>query len=82
MGVATDDGVSVLPSYKNDGSTATPEYYDYSWKNGDLFDPVTGKTQPTLGTVHTHPDPGTGDPTASVYDVQYFSNATPDKVLW
>ena len=81
FGVITDNGVLVLPSYKNDNSEATPENYGYSWQNGDIIDPVSKKTQSTLGTIHTHPDPKGGDATASIFDIQYFSSKTPNKVF-
>ncbi len=77
MGVITDNGVLVLPSYKNDNSTATPENYGYSWKDGNIKD-ADGNSFSTLATVHTHPNPN-GDKTASIYDVNYFSVKAPNK---
>ena len=77
MGVLTDNGVLVLPSYKNDESTVSPENYGYSWANGNIQD-ADGNSFNTLGTVHTHLNPN-GDGTASLEDTRYFSTNAPNK---
>ena len=77
MGVITDKGVLVLPSYKNSESESTPENYGYSWTNGNIQD-ADGNSFNTLGTVHTHPNLN-GDMTASMEDISYFSKKAPNK---
>jgi hypothetical protein len=57
MGVITNNGVLVLPDYKNDKSTVPFHKYQYNFKNGNAVD-AAGNTYNTLGTIHTHPRGG------------------------
>ena len=53
MGVITDKGVLVLPSYKNTFNDSSPDKYGYSFSKGNIKD-ADGNSFNTLGTVHTH----------------------------
>jgi RHS repeat-associated protein len=77
IGIITDNGILVLPSYKNDPTTSEVEEYGYSWNNGNISD-ADGNSFSTLGTMHTHPNPN-GDGTASIEDISYFGAKTPNK---
>jgi hypothetical protein len=85
MGVITKKGVLVLPSYKNNASTATPEVYDYSWENGSIKD-ADGNSFKAVGTMHTHPELATdmqgnvvhGWMGPSREDFDYFGTKTPN----
>jgi hypothetical protein len=77
IGVITDKGVLVLPSYDNNSTTVIPKQYGYSWEKGNIKD-TEGNSFNTLGTIHTHPNPN-GDKTASMEDISYFSINAPNK---
>ena len=55
MGVITNNGVLVLPSWNNGPKDAKVEEYGYSFEKGKLVDPVTEKGMSFSGTAHTHP---------------------------
>lgn len=55
MSVITDNGVLVLPSWANSSGEGGVSKYGYSFKGGDLVDPVSKKTLNTVATAHTHP---------------------------
>ena len=79
FGVMLDNkSVLVMPNDKSATNNNQPEYYGYSWKNGNLVDPVSGKTLNVTGTIHTH-FAEWGDNTASDDDRYYFSKNTPNK---
>jgi hypothetical protein len=54
MGVITDQGVLVLPNYKNGEGVVDLDDYEYSVKNGNIID-SKGTEFNTIATVHTHP---------------------------
>ncbi|MBK7885182.1 MAG: hypothetical protein IPJ81_16370 [Chitinophagaceae bacterium] len=80
FGVILKNSVLVLPSYKNTSSESTPENYGYSWKDGNIYDPVSKTTLSTIATIHTHLNP---DPyyynAPNGADQAYFSSKTPNK---
>jgi hypothetical protein len=85
MGVITDKGVLVLPSWKNGPKDSKVEEYGYSFEKGKLNDPVTGKGMSFSGTIHTHPslEMGTGKIMHSWMgpsreDYNYFGEKTPN----
>ncbi len=55
MGIITDKGVLVLPSYKNTSGEVNLADYGYSVKNGNVID-AKGTVFNTVATAHTHPD--------------------------
>ena len=88
MGVITDNGVLVLPSYKNTEGDVNLSNYKYSIKDGNVVD-AGGTTYNTVATVHTHPN-GTGP---SLYilnpgggggwgDLGFAANSTPNKPIF
>jgi RHS repeat-associated protein len=86
MGIITDNGVLVLPNYKNDDSTIPFPKYGYSSKNGNIVD-ADGTEYNTVATVHTHPN-GSGP---SLYmpgeeggwgDLGFAANRTPNKPVF
>jgi len=81
--VIGDKNVLVLPEYKNDNTTSNvEEYYNYSWKNGNIKD-ADGNTFNTVGTIHTHQDDLKGEwgyiAPPGVDDDRYFTSKTPNK---
>jgi hypothetical protein len=50
-----NNGTLVLPSYNNKPGEVDLKQYNYSFKNGNLVDPVSGKALNTVATAHTHP---------------------------
>lgn len=55
LAVIGDKSALVLPDYKNSGSEGSGGTdMVYSYKNGNLQDPVSGKQFNTIGTVHAH----------------------------
>jgi hypothetical protein len=76
--------VLVLPDYKNSIGSADPGDYGYSFKNGNLQDPLTGKAFATIGTVHSHPE-GSGPSTYVVKgygDLGMAAFGTPGKPVF
>jgi hypothetical protein len=57
MGVITNNGVLVVPNYKNTENEVNLINYEYSVTNGNVVDAI-GNTYNTLATVHTHPRGG------------------------
>lgn len=55
MGVIGDKEVLVLPSWDNSSGEGGVTKYRYSFKDGNLVDPVSGKSFNTVATAHTHP---------------------------
>lgn len=79
LGFLLPKGVLVLPEYKNEQTTSYVDDYGYKIKNSTVFDPVTKKSMPQLGTIHTHPvkmDKASAAP--SIEDVRYFSRVMPN----
>ena len=74
MGIITDNGVLVLPSWDNTPSWSKVEEYGYSFESGNLSDPVTEKKVSFSGTVHTHPN--VKNPSREDYG--YFGSNTPN----
>ncbi|HEX8575905.1 MAG TPA: hypothetical protein VF677_06385 [Flavobacterium sp.] len=85
VGVIGDKGVLVLPDYKNSGASGSiGKEFGYSFKNGNLQDPLTGKSFNTIGTVHAHlsgsePSTYTGDGWG---DLGVASMVTPNKPVF
>ena len=87
MGVLTNNGVLVVPDYKNTSSTVHASVdlrdYGYSTKDGNVVD-AAGNVFNTLATVHTHPGGGS----ASTYlvdsygDLGFASSHTPYKPVY
>jgi len=85
MGIITDKGVLVLPSWKNLTTACAAEDYGYSFENGKFKDVVTDKTISVLGSMHTHPTLETdlkgnvihGWMHPSEEDYSYFGDRTP-----
>jgi hypothetical protein len=67
-----------MPDYKSTQSNNQPEYYNYKWENGNLFDPLTKSTLSVDATIHTHLAPW-GDSEPSQDDQEYFALKTPNK---
>ena len=83
MGVITDNGVLVLPSYKNTENGVDLADYGYSTKNGNIVD-ARGYELNTIATVHTHPK-GDGPSTYTVTghgDLKFASLSTPYKPVY
>jgi hypothetical protein len=79
--VVSKNGVLVLPDYKNtDHEIKLDDYHYDNWKNGNLVDPVSGKTIDVLGTIHTHLTPN-GDATPSDQDVYTAASKMPYKIF-
>ncbi|MDR2804291.1 MAG: DUF6443 domain-containing protein, partial [Dysgonamonadaceae bacterium] len=87
MGVITNNGVLVLPSYKNGKNTTSLRNYGYSFKNGNVVDAVENMYS-TLGTIHTHPNgslPSThiiGYDDAGYGDLGFAAGSTPYKPVF
>lgn len=83
LAVMGDKNVLVLPDYKGEIDTSSSiTDYGYGFKNGNLQDPITGKSFNTIATVHTHP--GGGGPSfyegdGGFGDLAFASNNTPNK---
>ncbi|MBK8787003.1 MAG: hypothetical protein IPN43_11045 [Chitinophagaceae bacterium] len=71
--------VLVLPDSKNSQSEVIPENYGYTWKDGNIVDPVTGKTLEVVATMHTHLIPSGYDPMPSYDDQRYSAKRMPNK---
>jgi RHS repeat-associated protein len=78
FGAIMKNGVLVLPDSKNGDHDTNVEEYGYKWTNGNLFDPVAGKIDKIVGTIHTHLAPN-GDSDPSIEDVNTFAKVTPNK---
>jgi RHS repeat-associated protein len=85
MGVITDKGVLVLPSWNNGKKDSKIEEYGYAFDKGKLADPVSDKKTPFSGTVHTHPTLETVSGVVnhswmhpSQEDYDYFKEHTPN----
>jgi RHS repeat-associated protein len=88
MGVIINNGVFVVPDYKNTASEVNLTNYGYSVKDGNVVD-ANGTTYNTVATVHTHPDgsgpslyvlnPGGG---GSWGDLGFAANRTPYKPVF
>ena len=74
MGVITNDGVLVLPSWDNTPTWSKIEEYDYSFSNGKIIDAITGEKISFSGTVHTHINVNY----PSREDYGYFGDHTPN----
>lgn len=85
LAVIGDKSALVLPDYNNSGSEGSGgSETGYSYKNGNLQDPVTGKQFNTIGTVHAHmlgggPSNYTGDGWG---DLGFARSATPNKPVF
>jgi hypothetical protein len=81
--VMGDKNVLVIPDYKGEIDTSSDiRDYGYSFKDGNLQDPITGKSFKTVATVHTHPGgdtPSTYSGTGSFGDLGFATNHTPNK---
>ena len=86
MGVITDNGVLVLPSYKNGKKDSKIEEYGYTFEKGKIVDPVSGGKISFSGTIHTHPTLETDLQGNVIHswmgpsreDYTYFGNNTPN----
>ena len=85
MGIITDKGVLVLPSWNNGKHDSKVEKYNYAFDKGKLIDPVSDKEIPFSGTIHTHPTLETANGkimnswmNPSPEDYEYFGNRTPN----
>ena len=78
FGVITKKGVLVTPDYKNTAGESSPTKYGYTFKNGNIVDPLTNSQISTVATIHTHLSPG-GDPMPSFTDQENLSLNTPNK---
>ncbi|WP_281323314.1 RHS repeat domain-containing protein [Flavobacterium aestivum] len=81
LAVIGDKSALVLPDYNNSRSEGNGGGMGYSYKNGNLQDPVTGKEFNTIGTVHAHmsgngPSDYTGDGWG---DLDFARSSTPNK---
>ena len=56
MGVITNNGVLVLPSYANEKGNAKFHEYGYKAQNGNVVDAISGKELNTVAMAHTHPN--------------------------
>ncbi|OYQ51265.1 hypothetical protein CHX27_00385 [Flavobacterium aurantiibacter] len=80
-----DKSVLVLPDYLNtesEGSIGTE--FGYSYKNGNLQDPITGKQFNTLGSIHAHSN-GSGPSYYTVSgwgDLGFAAKAIPNKPVF
>jgi RHS repeat-associated protein len=81
FGVIMKNGVLVLPDSKNKQDENIPESYGYTWANGKLYDPIGKANLSILGTIHTHLDKNSGDPSPSSEDVGYFARRAPYKPI-
>jgi len=86
MGIITDKGVLVLPSWNKKVTESAVEDYGYAFDKGNLVDPVSNKSISFSGTIHTHPTYET-DPHGNVVhswmkpsgeDFDYFGRETPN----
>ena len=80
LAIVLENSVLVLPDYKNTSTESTPENYGYSWKDGNIYDPVTQTTFITVATIHTHLKPDKyyfNAPNGA--DQTYFGSNTPNK---
>ncbi|MDR0823786.1 MAG: hypothetical protein LBN74_01735 [Prevotella sp.] len=78
MSAITDNGVLVLPSWDNKPDEAKFTEYEYSAKNGNVVDAVTGKEMNTVAMAHTHP----GGTMPSNADRIFASNTIPNKPMY
>jgi len=86
MGIITDKGVLVLPSWKNKVTESEVEDYGYAFDKGNLIDPFNNKKLSFSGTIHTHPTLQTDQQGNVVHswmgpsreDYTYFGNETPN----
>jgi hypothetical protein len=86
MGIITNNGVLVLPNYKNDRSSVPFRGYGYNFQNGNMVD-ASGKIYNTLGTIHTHPSGNQPSTWVVGYDAGYgdlgfAAQATPNKPVF
>jgi RHS repeat-associated protein len=85
LAVIGDKSALVMPDYNNTSSEGSGgSKMGYSYKNGNLQDPVTGKQFNTIGTVHAHmsgngPSNYTGDGWG---DLSFARSATPNKPVF
>ncbi|MBD3581321.1 DUF6443 domain-containing protein [Flavobacterium selenitireducens] len=84
LAVIGETSALVLPDYKNSGSEGNASDLGYTFKNGNLQDPLTGKQFNTVGSVHAHlsglgPSTYTGDGWG---DLDFARNATPNKPVF
>ncbi len=81
FGVIGDKGVLVLPDYQNSGASGKTNAFGYSFKNGNLQDPISGQQFNTLGSIHAHlSGGGPSDYTGDGYgDLGFASGSTPFK---
>jgi RHS repeat-associated protein len=86
MGIITDNGVLVVPNYKNSVGGVSLDDYGYSTKNGNVVD-KNGTEYNTVATVHTHPSGG--EPSLYVLtsgggwgDLGFAASKTPNKPVF
>jgi hypothetical protein len=82
LGLIGNDGVLVLPDYKNNSTTSETDGVGYKISNSKVIDPITKKTFSILGTIHTHPlkfelDPSSAGPSRE--DISVLTTKTPNK---
>ena len=85
FGIITENGVLVLPVYKNDYGSADTKQYGYHFKNEQYTDPVTGESLSYVATIHTHQDKTNPNPNLSMYEEygdEYIAvHRTPNKPM-
>lgn len=83
-GVIGDKGVLILPDYKNTSIKTETDGVGYSFKGGNLQDPLSENSFNTLGTIHAHLS-GEGPSTwlgSNYGDLGFASGKTPYKPVF